>query len=93
MRVYALLVLGHQNCCAEGHTAPVKDVVWISSHDSSKSCAVLNIIVEFLYTVGPEERLLFASASQDQNVHIWSLDTGTQQQEVGNIITLQRTKV
>ena len=87
--LYALLVLGHQNCCAEGHTAPVKDVVWISSHDSSKSCAVLNVS----YLVGSEERLLFASASQDQNVHIWSLDTGTQQQEVGNIITLQRTKV
>ncbi|CAI7993738.1 Ribosome biogenesis protein WDR12 homolog (Fragment), partial [Geodia barretti] len=62
---------GQMKCSAEGHTSPVKDVVWISSDASSSDSG----------------RVLFASASQDQNVHIWSLAESTAEPQVEHLHT------
>jgi ribosome biogenesis protein YTM1 len=54
---------GQRLCTAEGHTSSIKDVVWMPSNDANQS----------------DDSLLFASASQDQNIHIWSFSPSDSQ--------------
>ena len=74
-------------CSAEGHTSPVKDVVWISS-DACKVFPQFQRVVSYTLDVvicsasSDSGRVLFASASQDQKVHIWSLAESTAEPQV-----------